>query len=267
MSETRDEKPASGLFTRRGALIAGAAAVGGVILARRFPKILPPTCGNVLRAGDSFTYGMQRALLGEHTLAKEYRLEDLTSFPATGTRDPGVGRGELAQPAEPALAESYRRFRDGAFADWRLPVEGRVSKPRAFTLAELRQFSPRTQITRHTCEEGWTAIGQWTGAPLSAVLAAVGVLPSARFVLFRAYDGWADSIDMVDALHPQTILAYGMNGRDLPIPHGAPVRLRVERQMGYKSMKFLRSITVTDTFEDGGKDGNIQTGWAWYTGI
>ena len=99
------------------------------------------------------------------------------------------------------------------------------------------------------------------------MLDAAGVLPSARFVVFSAYDGWIDSIDMLDALHPQTILAYGMNGRDLPIPHGAPVRLRVERQMGYKSMKFLRSITVADKFEDGGEKGNIQTGWAWYTGI
>ena len=103
--------------------------------------------------------------------------------------------------------------------------------------------------------------------PLSAVLGAVGTLATARFVVFTAYDGFADSIDMLDALHPQTILAYGMNGRDLPIPHGAPVRLRVERQIGYKSMKFLRDITVTDRFEDGGEKGNIQTGWAWYTGI
>ena len=264
MSE-KDE--ASGFITRRGALIAGAAAVGGVLLARRFPRILPPTCGNVLRAGDSFTYGMQRAILGEHSLAKEYRLEDLTSFPATGTRDPGVGKGELAQPSEPALAESYRRIRDGAFADWRLPIEGRVAKPQAFTLAELKQFPPRTQITRHTCEEGWSAIGQWTGVPLSAVLAAAGVLPSARFVLFRAYDGWVDSIDMVDALHPQTILAYGMNGRDLPIPHGAPVRLRLETQLGQKSVKYLRRIVVKDEFDDGGKNGEIQNGWAWYMGI
>ena len=130
-----------------------------------------------------------------------------------------------------------------------------------------KQFTPRTQITRHTCEEGWTAIGQWTGVPLSAVLDAVGVLPAARFVVFHSYDGWIDSIDMSDARHPQTILAYGMNGRDLPIPHGAPVRLRVERQIGYKSMKFLRRIVVTDKFDDGGKDGNIQNGWAWYTGI
>ena len=258
------EKATSALITRRGALIAGAAAVGGVILARRFPKILPPTCGNVLRAGDSFTYGMQKALLSDRALAREYRLEDLTSFPAKGTIDPGAGKGEYA---EPGAAQAYRRLRDGAFADFRLPVDGSVAKPRAFTLHELKQFPSRTQITLHTCEEGWSAIVQWTGVPLSAVLDAVGVLPSARFVLFRTYDGWADSIDMGDALHPQTILAYGMNGRELPIPHGAPVRLRVERQLGQKCLKFLSRITVTDRFEDGDERGNIQGGWAWYMGI
>jgi DMSO/TMAO reductase YedYZ molybdopterin-dependent catalytic subunit len=253
----------SGLITRRGALIAGAAAVGGVILARRFPKILPPTCGNVLRAGDSFTYGMHRALLSDGALAREYRPEDITSFPATGTFDPGSS----TKPDLKELAQSYRRLQDGAFADWRLPVDGAVSKPRAFSLADLKQFTPRTQITRHTCEEGWTAIGQWTGVPLSAVLAAVAAMPSARFVVFKSYDDWVDSIDMADAMHPQTILAYQMSGRDLPIPHGAPVRLRVERQIGYKSMKFLKSITLTDKFDDGGDKGNIQNGWAWYNGI
>ena len=98
----------------------------------------------------------------------------------------------------------------GAFADWRLSVEGSVARPRTFSLAELKQFSPRTQITRHTCEEGWTAIAQWTGVPLSAVLDAVGILPAARFVVYSAYDDWIDSIDLLDALHPQTILAYGM---------------------------------------------------------
>jgi hypothetical protein len=260
MKEEKAEKAASGLVTRRGALIAGAVAVGGVVLARRFPKILPPTCGNVLRAGDSFTYGMQRALLSDRALVREYGPEDLTSFPATGTTDPGSDK-------KAEFGADYRRVQDGAFAEWRLPVAGSVAKPRAFTLAELKQFTPRTQITRHQCEEGWSAIVQWTGVPLAAVLEAAGVLPSARFVLFTAYDGWIDSIDIFDARHPQTILAYGMNGRDLPIPHGAPVRLRVERQMGYKSMKFLRSITVTDKFEDGDKKGNIQAGWAWYTGI
>ena len=254
------ETKSKSLFSRRGALVAGAAAVGGVILARRFPKILPPTCGNVLRAGDTFTYGMHRALLPENALAREYRPGDITSFPATGCVDPGTDR-------KATYGEDYRRIREGAFADWRLPVSGGVEKPRAFSLAELKQFTPRTQVTRHTCEEGWTAIGQWTGVPLAAVLEAVGILPAARFAVFRSFDGWVNAIDMSDALHPQTILAYGMNGRDLPIPHGAPVRLRIERQVGYKSMKFLRSITVTDRFETGGKDGDIENGWAWYVGI
>ncbi len=249
----------TGLITRRGAIVAGLASVGGIVLARRFPKILPPTGGNVLRMGDSFTYGAQRALLGQ-SLVREYDQRDVTSFPATGTTDPG--RTVQGEPGE-----AYRRVQGGAFADWSLPVEGRVAKPRAFSLADLKQFPPRTQITRHTCEEGWTAIGQWTGVPLGLVLAAAGALPSARFVVFHSYDDWIDSIDMADALHPQTILAYGMNGRDLPIPHGAPVRLRVERQMGYKSMKYVKRIVVSDTFDDGGQKGNIQNGWAWYTGI
>jgi len=249
----------TGLITRRGAIITGLAAAGGFVAAR-LAKNLPPTGGNLLRMGDSLTYGAHRALLPDQSLAREYGLADLTSFPATGTTDP------VAKNAA-GLGESYRRLQAGAFADWRLPVEGAVARPRAFSLAELKQFPARTQITRHTCEEGWTAIGQWTGVPLSRVLDVVGILPAARYVVFHSYDDWIDSIDMLDALHPQTILAWGMNGRELSIPHGAPVRLRVERQIGYKSMKFLERIVVTDKFDDGGEKGNIQNGWAWYTGI
>ena len=103
--------------------------------------------------------------------------------------------------------------------------------------------------------------------PLGRVLEAAGILPEARFVNFSSYDDWADGIDLLDAFHPQTLLAYGMNGRDLPVPHGGPVRLRVETQLGYKSMKFLRRIVVTSEFDDGGKNGNIQNGWSWYAGI
>jgi len=131
-----------------------------------------------------------------------------------------------------------------------------------YSLTALQQFPSRTQITRHTCEEGWTAIAEWTGVQLSQILGKVGIKPSARFVNFYAYDGYVDSIDMLDALHPQTILAYGMNGQDLPLQHGAPVRLRVETQIGYKSVKYLQRIVVTDEFVDTG-----DTGWAWYTGI
>ena len=246
-------------LTRRRALMMGLASLGGVALWRS-PKPLPPTYGHLLRMGDTLTYAAHRTLLPGESLVKEYTMADLTSFPATGTVNPAVS-------VKSALGDDYRRSQARGFADWGLRVEGRVEKPRTFSLAELRALSSRTQITRHTCEEGWTAIGQWTGVPLSLVLDAVGILPSARFVMFYSYDDWADSIDLMDALHPQTILAYGMNGRDLPTAHGAPLRLRVERQMGYKSMKYLHRLVVTDDFDDGGKSGNIQNGWAWYTGI
>jgi DMSO/TMAO reductase YedYZ molybdopterin-dependent catalytic subunit len=249
----------AGLITRRRAIVAGLASAGGLILTR-FPKELPPTYGNLLRMGDTFTYAAHRALLPKQALVREYSPNDITSFPATGTTNPGVSE-------KTPLGDAYRRVQSGAFADWRLSVEGRVATPRTFSLTELKELPSRTQVTRHTCEEGWTAIGQWTGVPLALVLDAVGIQPSARFVVFYSYDDWVDCIDLLDALHPQTILAYGMNGRDLPIPHGAPVRLRVERQMGYKSMKYLQRIVVADEFDDGGQRGNIQNGWAWYTGI
>jgi DMSO/TMAO reductase YedYZ molybdopterin-dependent catalytic subunit len=247
------------LITRRRAIVTGLASVGGLLLTR-YPKGLPPTYGNLLRMGDTLTYAAHRALLPGQSLVKEYTEHDITSFPATGTVDPGVSE-------KTALGEEYRRVHAGGFADWRLAVEGRVSTPRTFSLADLKGLQSRSQITRHTCEEGWTAIGQWHGVPLSLVLDAAGILPTARFVVLYSYDDWVDSIDLLDALHPQTILAYGMNGRDLPIQHGAPVRLRVERQMGYKSMKYLKRIVVADEFDDGGMKGNIQNGWAWYTGI
>jgi DMSO/TMAO reductase YedYZ molybdopterin-dependent catalytic subunit len=255
----RNDTKIGGLITRRRAIVAGVAAAGGFLVARG-AKGLPPTYGNLLRAGDTFTYATHRALLPGQSLVREYSSSDITSFPATGTTDPGV-----TETSE--LGDTYRRLKNGAFKDWRLPVGGQVARPRAFSLAELKQLPSRTQTTRHTCEEGWTAIGQWTGVPLSLVLNAAGILPSARFVVFYSYDDWGDSIDMLDAFHPQTLLAYGMNGRDLPIQHGAPVRLRVERQMGYKSMKYVQRIAVVDEFDDGGEKGNIQNGWAWYTGI
>jgi len=249
----------SGLITRRTAIIAGLASFGGLIL-KVYPKDLPPTYGNLLRMGDSLTYAAHRVLLPRESLVREYSQKDITSFPATGTTNPGISE-------KTELGDAYRQLQSGGFGNWTLSVEGRVATPRTFSLAELKGLPSRTQITRHTCEEGWTAIGQWTGVPLSAVLDAAGILPEARFVVFHSYDDWVDCIDLLDALHPQTILAYGMNGRDLPIAHGAPVRLRVERQLGYKSMKYLRRIVVTNEFDDGGKKGNIQNGWAWYTGI
>ncbi|MCI0391038.1 MAG: molybdopterin-dependent oxidoreductase [Acidobacteria bacterium] len=247
------------LITRREALIAGLASVGGLLLSGCSKK-LPPTYGNILRMGDTLTYAAHQALLPGQKLAREYSHNDISSFPATGATNPG-------DPHKPRSSETYRRLQSGGFAEWRLSIEGLVARPGSFSLADLKRFPSRTQITRHVCEEGWSAIGEWTGVQLSRVLDAAGMLPTARFVCFYSHDDWADSIDMLDALHPQTLLAYGMNGRDLSIPHGAPVRLRVETQLGYKSMKYLQRIVVKDEFDDGGEKGNILNGWSWYAGI
>ena len=230
------------LITRREAIVAGVAAIGGVALTR--PKGLPPTYGNLLRMADNVTYAAHRALLPQRALVKEYAERDITPFPAIGTNNARVN-----------------------VADWKLSVEGLVAKPQTFTLAELKRLPARTQITRHTCEEGWSAIAQWTGVPLSTVLDAAGVLPNAQYVKSHSYDDFENSIDLLDAFHPQTILAYAMNGRDLPVPHGAPLRLRVERQLGYKGLKYLTRLIVTSEFDDGDKKGDLANGWAWYTGI
>ncbi len=247
----------------RRALITGLASLGGLALAG-CSKELPPTYGNVLRMGDLLTYQAHRLLLPAQSLAREYERHDISSMPAIGTTDPA----DSLQPAYDAeLGPTYDRMRLTGFADWALSVEGLVARPGMYTLAALKRFASRTQITKHTCEEGWSSIAEWTGVPLRRVLAAAGILPNARFVNFYPFDENPDGLDMLDALHPQTILAYGMNGRDLPISHGAPLRLRVETQLGYKSIKYLRRIVVTNEFDDMGMTGLIQNGYSWYAGI
>lgn len=242
------------LITRRRAIITGLASLGGLLLPGCSKK-LPPTYGNILRMGDALTYVAHRTLLPGQSLAKEYQHSDISSFPATGTTNPG-------NPSSKYYSETYGRLHTGEFTDWRLSIEGKVARPGSYSLADLQKLPSKKQITRHTCEEGWTAIAEWTGVPLSLILKSAGILPSARFINCYAYDEYMESIDMLDAFHPQTMLAYGMNGRNLPVPHGAPVRLRVETQIGYKSVKFLQRIVVTDEFVDVG-----DTGWSWYTGI
>lgn len=238
------------IITRRQAIATGLSSLGALMLPG-CTKPLPPTYGNILRMGDNFTYLAHRALLPGQSLSREYRYADISSFPATGTTDPST------------FNEDYAKLMNNSFEDFRLTVEGQVSNPGSYSLKDLMNFTSRTQITKHTCEEGWTAIAEWTGVPVSALLQHAGVLPSARFVIFQSFDEWLEGFDMMDALHPQTLIAYGMNGRTLPIQHGAPVRLRVETQIGYKSVKYLNKIVVSDKFVDYGAD----TGWAWYTGI
>jgi DMSO/TMAO reductase YedYZ molybdopterin-dependent catalytic subunit len=251
------------LILSRRSLLTGLASLGGLAVAGCSDTV-PPTYGNVLRMGDLLNYRAQRLLLPAGGLAKEYDRREITSTLAIGTTNPADATQGAFNAERGAL---YDRLRANGFADYRLSIEGRVARPGAYSIADLRRFPARTQITKHTCEEGWSAIAEWTGVPLQRVLDAAGILPTARFVSFHAFDDYADSIDMIDALHPQTILAYGMNGRELPIPHGGPLRVRVETQLGYKSMKFLQRIVVSDEFEDGGTLGNIQNGWSWYAGI
>jgi DMSO/TMAO reductase YedYZ molybdopterin-dependent catalytic subunit len=244
------------LINRRKAIVTGLTSLGGLLLSGCLKKAtLPPTYGNILRMGDAFTYFAQRALLPGQSLVREYHKSDISSFPATGTTNP-------ADPNSPYCSKVYEELQKGDFKNWSLSVEGSVKRPASYSLADLKKLSSRTQITKHTCEEGWSAIGEWTGVPLSVILNNAGILPGARFVNFYGYDGYVDSIDMLDALHPQTILAYGMNGENLPVAHGAPLRVRVETQIGYKSVKYLQCISVTDKFVDPG-----DTGWSWYVGI
>ncbi|GAB6845728.1 DMSO/TMAO reductase YedYZ molybdopterin-dependent catalytic subunit [Methylorubrum rhodinum] len=206
---------------------------------------------------DTLTLATQRFLLRDQPLAREFPPEAISKiFPTINTTDPDN--------------PDYRRSKAQGFADWRLPVSGLVERPGSFSLAELKAMPARTQVTLHSCEQGWSAIGGWTGVPLAHVLASCGLKREARFVVIRSVDGWWDTYDLFDALHPQTILAYGMNGGDLPVAHGAPVRLRVERQLGYKSLKYLASIEATDRVSglSQGRGSMVsELGFSWYAGI
>lgn len=247
-------------FLGRMAALAGGLALAGCDRLSR-TGWFPP----ILERAEALTRSVQRLITPRDALAKEYTEADLSpTFRSNGTAEPDD--------------EDYQALAQGGFADWRLAVGGLVERPLALSLAELRAMPSRTQITRHDCVEGWSAIGKWTGVPLAAVLAQAGVKPAARYVVFRCADPMEDtddsnyyeSIDMVDAYHPQTILAYGLNGGPLPVANGAPLRLRVERQLGYKMAKYLMSIELVESFDAiaGGKGGYWEDrGYEWYAGI
>ena len=161
-----------------------------------------------------------------------------------------------------------------------MKIDGLVDRPQAFSLADLKTLPSRTQITRHDCVEGWSAIGKWTGVPLASLLRLAGLKPTARYVVLhcadeleKTLDGsgrYYESIDLIDAVHPQTILAYEMNGEDLSVGHGAPLRLRVERQLGYKQAKYIMRIELVDSFAQigMGRGGYWEdNGYDWYGGI
>jgi len=247
------------MLTRRRFINAAlAASVSGTagVLAKQY-GLIPPDYGGLFGLGATLTYAAHRVLLYRQPSAREFQRNQISdNFPAINTTLPEDS--------------AYREDAAAGFVDWRLVVDGLVARPSEFSLAQLKSFPSRTQITQHVCEQGWSAIAEWTGVPLSAVLNAVGILPQAKYVFFNCVDDWWDSLDMADAWHPQTLLAYGMNGRDLPVPHGAPIRLRVERQLGYKNLKYISSMTVTDSAKDWGKgQGAVgaENGYSWYAGI
>jgi DMSO/TMAO reductase YedYZ molybdopterin-dependent catalytic subunit len=219
----------------------------------------------VLATGERLSEAAQTLVTGRKAMAQEFSEADLSpTFRSNGTAEPD--------------SEAYEALAAKGFADYKLEVVGLVASPRSFSLAELRALESRTQITRHDCVEGWSAIGKWKGAKLSAVLDAVKVKPEARYVVFYCADPMAndgtdlyyESIDMDDAWHPQTILAYELNGEALPIKNGAPLRLRVERQLGYKHAKYVMKLELVESFAHiaGGNGGYWEDqGYQWYAGI
>ncbi len=249
-------------FSRRQLITTGLVAttgVSGLAVAAKVAQhygLIPPDGGGLYGPGETLTYAAQR-LLTRHTLAREF--------------SPGqVSKPPFANEVAP-LGDAFKRLQERAFTDWRLIVEGMVARPASFSLSELKSFPWRTQITHLACEEGWAYIAEWKGVPLSHILGIVGTLPQARYVIYRSFQpDWWESIDMADALHPQTLVAHGMNGRELSVEFGGPLRVRVPRQLGYKSVKYITRLTITDSLKGFGKglgSAAPEAGYAWYAGI
>lgn len=250
------------LITRRNMLKSLVLATPVVLAGCDRLGVAPTFRSLVLNTGEWLSYETHR-LFGSNALAREFEPSQMSpDFRTNGNTS--------------ADTDAYRAHVAENFANWRLQVGGMVSRPMAYSLAELRAKPSRSQITRHDCVEGWSAIGKWTGVPLSTLLNEAGLSPDARFVVFRCaddFDGtpYYESIDLVDAFHPQTILAYGMNDGDLSVGHGAPIRLRVERQLGYKNAKFVMSVEAVTTLSGigQGKGGFWEDVgyYEWYGGI
>jgi len=252
--------------SRRGWLKGAAASASGLWLAACDRVTQSPAAMGVLQSAEGLTRRVQRLVVDRHALAPEFSAAEISrDFRANGS----------TRPNNP----QYVAHVEAGFADWRLAIDGLVERPLALSLADLRAAPARTQITRHDCVEGWSSIGKWTGARLSPLLDQAGLKPEARFLIFHCADHlgpdpmadrYYESIDLIDARHPQTILAYEMNDAPLPVAHGAPVRLRVERQLGYKHAKYVMRIEAVADFAHlgRGKGGFWEDrGYEWYAGI
>ena len=265
------------ILTRRRALITAASGAGlllsgcsRIFQADRLTQA--KSFQHVLGFGQAWTLHSQGVLLSGQQLAKEYTPADISPvFKVNGTSDPGD--------------DAYDQHVDEHFANWRFVVNGMVRRPLSLSVADLRRLPSRTQITRHDCVEGWSGIGQWTGVQLGLLLHSAGMLPGAKYVVFSCADNldgepskggqqspgqYYESRGLADAVHPQTLIAYNLNGQPLDVGHGAPLRLRVERQLGYKQAKYLQGVTVTDSLAhiSGGQGGYWEDrGYEWYAGI
>ena len=249
------------VVSRRMLLTAGLAAAGTSVVAaaatvgRRF-GLVPPDAAGFFGPGETLTYAAHR-LVGRHAMAREFPREMISAKPfanSTRRRD-----------------EAFLAHQAAGFTTWRLAVDGLIGRPLLLSLDELRTLAVSRQITEVSCEEGWSYIAEWIGTPLAAVLDAAAVKPQARYVVYQSHDedAW-DSVDIDEARHPQTLLAWGMNGGELPVPFGGPLRMRVPRQLGYKSTKFVNRVVVVDSLADWGTgkgSADAEGGYAWYAGI
>jgi DMSO/TMAO reductase YedYZ molybdopterin-dependent catalytic subunit len=249
-------------ITRRKLIYGGAAAVagiGGLAAADRLAKrygLIPPDGSGIYGPGETLTYACQR-LLTRNTPAREFPRSMISKNPFANAVDPPN--------------DAFKRLAAGGFKDWRLVVDGTVSHPMSFSLSDLKSLRLQSQITEVACEEGWSYVAEWIGTPLADVLREAGVLPLTRYIVYSSIEeGTWESIDMQDAGDPHTLLTMGMNDGDLTVPFGGPLRLRLPRQLGYKSLKYINRITATNNIKEFGKGlGGVdpEYGYSWYAGI
>jgi DMSO/TMAO reductase YedYZ molybdopterin-dependent catalytic subunit len=250
------------IITRRGLIGFGGAAAGGLLLSGCDAAVSNDKLKAIVQSTEGATQRWQR-LIGRNGLAQEFSAADLSpNFKVNGTHEP--------------VEAEYQAHKAENFANWKLAIGGLVNNPMNLNLAQLRSLPARTQITRHDCVEGWSAIGKWTGVPLGDLMHEVHPMPTAKFAVFYCADVddegvfYYESIVLADCYHPQTILAYELNGAPLDVPHGAPLRLRFERQLGYKQAKYVMRIELVESLFGigGGKGGYWEDqGYEWYAGI